>query len=253
MNRIRELRESREIQQKELAISLGVSQPTVSDWESGRKLPSAKSTMKLANFFNVSVEYLMGVSDRIDRLNNYCPLCGFNFLSDGDEASNEHQFAHKRAENALRKFGFFYNYFDRERIKGESRSFVSDTSKSFDDRVKTQLNIFQALFSRSVENYGAENHPSFEDYISMILKNHSLEGSTPVDILEFFKKRYGEKEGIPQGTYYFGYKKEPVHQDELWSQNASILTQLSPQELQRVMDFVEGLKAARSVTDSPHK
>lgn len=60
MNRIRFLRESRGLQQKELAIEPGISQPTVSDWEAGRKVPSAKSTMKLAKYFDVSVEYLLG-------------------------------------------------------------------------------------------------------------------------------------------------------------------------------------------------
>lgn len=59
-NRIRSLRESRGLQQKEVAINLGISQPTVSDWEAGRKVPSAKSTIKLAKFFCVSVEYLFG-------------------------------------------------------------------------------------------------------------------------------------------------------------------------------------------------
>lgn len=63
MIRVRELRESRGIQQKELAIDLGVSQPTVSDWESGRKVPSAKSTAKLADYFGVSVDYLLGRTD----------------------------------------------------------------------------------------------------------------------------------------------------------------------------------------------
>ena len=58
--RIRELRESKSLQQKELAIDLGVTQPTISDWESGRKIPSAKNTAKLADYFGVSVDYLLG-------------------------------------------------------------------------------------------------------------------------------------------------------------------------------------------------
>lgn len=63
MIRIKELREAKGIQQKELAIDIGVSQPTVSDWESGRKVPSAKSTQKLADYFGVSVDYLLGRSE----------------------------------------------------------------------------------------------------------------------------------------------------------------------------------------------
>ena len=60
MNRIKELRESKGIQQKELAIDLGVTQPTISNWELGIKVPSARSTRKLAEYFGVSLDYLVG-------------------------------------------------------------------------------------------------------------------------------------------------------------------------------------------------
>lgn len=60
MNRIKELRESRNIQQKELAIDLGVTQPTISNWELGIKVPSARSTRKLAEYFGVSMDYVIG-------------------------------------------------------------------------------------------------------------------------------------------------------------------------------------------------
>lgn len=63
MIRLRELREAKGIQQKTLAIDLCVSQPTVSDWESGRKTPSARSTQKIADYFGVSIDYLLGRED----------------------------------------------------------------------------------------------------------------------------------------------------------------------------------------------
>lgn len=63
MVRIKELRQRKNIPQKQLAIDLHVSQPTVCDWESGRKTPSARSTQKLADYFGVTVDYLLGRSD----------------------------------------------------------------------------------------------------------------------------------------------------------------------------------------------
>lgn len=60
MNRIKELREARNIEQKVLAIDLGVSQPTISDWENDKKQPSSKSAAKLADYFDVSIDYLLG-------------------------------------------------------------------------------------------------------------------------------------------------------------------------------------------------
>ncbi len=67
MLRVKELREAKGLQQKELAIDLGVSQPTISDWESGRKIPSANSTQKLADYFEVSIDYLLGRTDPIEQ------------------------------------------------------------------------------------------------------------------------------------------------------------------------------------------
>lgn len=62
MNRIKMLREQRGIDQKVLAIDLSVSQPTVSDWENGKKMPSNKSAMRMADYFGVSMDYLLGRS-----------------------------------------------------------------------------------------------------------------------------------------------------------------------------------------------
>lgn len=58
-NRIKKLRESRNIGQKELAIDLKVTQPTVSNWELGYKEPSSKSAAKIADYFGVSIDYLL--------------------------------------------------------------------------------------------------------------------------------------------------------------------------------------------------
>jgi len=63
MNHIKELREKMNLGQKELAQALEVSQPTVSDWENGRKKPSAASTEKLAEFFSVTIDFLLGKED----------------------------------------------------------------------------------------------------------------------------------------------------------------------------------------------
>lgn len=62
MLRIKELREERNIEQKVLAYDMKVSQPTVSDWENERKLPSMENIIKLADYFHVSVDYLIGRS-----------------------------------------------------------------------------------------------------------------------------------------------------------------------------------------------
>ena len=58
--RIRDLREDRDLSQKELATLLDVHQTTYSDYELGNLNVPVSALHKLADFYNVSVDYLLG-------------------------------------------------------------------------------------------------------------------------------------------------------------------------------------------------
>lgn len=60
MFRLKELRLAKNIPQKELALHMGVTQTAVSDWENENRKPDYDSLLKLADFFGVSVDYLLG-------------------------------------------------------------------------------------------------------------------------------------------------------------------------------------------------
>lgn len=60
MNIVRELRKKKGIQQKELAIAIGVSCPTVSAWETNKKDPTGDRLKKLANYFEVDELVVLG-------------------------------------------------------------------------------------------------------------------------------------------------------------------------------------------------
>lgn len=60
MNIVKELRRKAGIQQKELAIEIGVSRPIVSEWESGKKDPSGERLKRLAQYFNVDELMILG-------------------------------------------------------------------------------------------------------------------------------------------------------------------------------------------------
>lgn len=60
MNIVKELRKKNNVQQKELALIIGVAQPTVSEWETGKKDPSGERLKKLAEFFGVDELVILG-------------------------------------------------------------------------------------------------------------------------------------------------------------------------------------------------
>ena len=60
MNRIRDLREDKDLRQSDLAEMVGIDQRTISNYETGKSNPDSNALIKLADFFNVSIDYLVG-------------------------------------------------------------------------------------------------------------------------------------------------------------------------------------------------
>ena len=61
--RLKELRLANGETQKDLANAIEVGRTTISEYESGKIVPKQEGLLKIANHFNVSVDYLTGVSN----------------------------------------------------------------------------------------------------------------------------------------------------------------------------------------------
>ncbi|MFT3952745.1 MAG: helix-turn-helix transcriptional regulator [Oscillospiraceae bacterium] len=55
-----ELMISRGINAKKVSDATGISTGNISDWKSGRSVPSLDKIKQLADYFNVSIDYLLG-------------------------------------------------------------------------------------------------------------------------------------------------------------------------------------------------
>lgn len=60
MLRLKELRKQRGINQTQFAKKFGVAQNTVSNWENGNRVIDSETAAEIANFFDVTVDYLLG-------------------------------------------------------------------------------------------------------------------------------------------------------------------------------------------------
>lgn len=87
--RIKELRILNNLSQQELSKDLGYkTYTTVSKWESDASLPPGKELKKLATYFNVSTDYLLGLDDYtsnyiVDQVNNTIELNFIESISAG--------------------------------------------------------------------------------------------------------------------------------------------------------------------------
>lgn len=71
--RLKQLRINRSMTQDELGLIFESpkAQSTIGTWERGNREPSMTDLIRISNFFNVSVDYLLGLTDEITTINTY--------------------------------------------------------------------------------------------------------------------------------------------------------------------------------------
>ena len=60
---LKEMREYLKLTQRQLSIELGVTQACIGKWETGDREPSLDDLIKIAKYFAVSTDYMLGLED----------------------------------------------------------------------------------------------------------------------------------------------------------------------------------------------
>ena len=237
--RIKELRESHNMQQKELASALNIPPSTLSQYETGKREPNIETVTKIAKLFDVTTDYIYGISDTVT-----CRECGLTYSLDNELDVETHREIHARWLKAKEKYGFCYsNLAENERIKAENRNIVKDFSQPLSKRYDAQIEVFKCLFSRALDasNY-SDSFISFEEYISMLLHQPSVQKRLGKELYEKMLDKFGAKEGIPDGqTYYYQY--EVPHTSTLAAHFSG--DEYTESELNEIRQFAEFVKNKR--------
>lgn len=109
--RLRQLREERGLLQREVADKLNLSRVAITQYEQGRREPELSTIARLANLFGVSVDYLLG---RTDKRNSTAPSSG---LAETLAASRTDQWTEELPEEARKSLEEFQEYIMRKYAK----------------------------------------------------------------------------------------------------------------------------------------
>lgn len=181
-----------------VAKKIGLSNAAANGWKKG-KMPSELTLVKLARHFGVTTDYLLGNAENPIV---QCPDCGCSYDVRDPEEVARHEDRHKKWKAAADKFGFCWAATYREEVKAYARGQIENIL-SDDEYVDAQLDVFRALFSRSLEasDYSLQ-HVTFEDYVAMLLNQSQWKEKIPQHIYSVLASDYGVKPGIVQGSYY---------------------------------------------------
>lgn len=137
MNIVRQLRLAKGIQQKELAIEIGVSNATVSDWEHGRKNPSGERLRKLAEFFEVDPLVILGSASTDPEQNLFIP--------EDPKISGKSE-TEQIIERLLEKL-------DSQPKTSEARILAKGVDRLPEEQRKQALAVFRAVFANHSEDF----------------------------------------------------------------------------------------------------
>ena len=137
MNIVRELRKKKGIQQKELAIAIGVSCPTVSAWESNKKDPSGERLHKLAEYFDVDELVILGRGSFSKPSNLFIPE---------DPKTSGKSETEQIIERLLEQL-------DNQPRTSEARILAKGVDRLSPEQREQALNVFRAVFANHADYF----------------------------------------------------------------------------------------------------
>ena len=66
--RLEDLRDEHDLKKKDVAKAIGVVESVYSEWENGKLSIPTKRLNQLANYFEVNIDYMLGISNKRNRI-----------------------------------------------------------------------------------------------------------------------------------------------------------------------------------------
>ena len=151
-DRLKKLRLESGLTQQQVATELGVSQPNYRRWEAGERIPKHDTLVKLANYFQVSIDYLLENTD----------IRGINHFVDFEEYLRE---IHIQSFELGQTLSQNLDMLIYSIVKQKNEKKISDIEyqKLID---KVSFNILHLLDKQARD----EIKPYFKDYIERLSK-----------------------------------------------------------------------------------
>ena len=211
VQRIRTLAQEKDLTLAQIERALDFGNGTIARWD--KSSPAVEKVDKVAKYFNVSFDYLLGISERKGHYgdSDFCPQCGFEFYNFNDSLiKKEHENYHQKYLDAVYKFGdLIGSNTIRESIKAAARKTIESKDSSLEEKYNAFIDLYKCQFSRSVQaaNWSLE-HIDFHTYLAMILNQESVRKYLPHDLYAKAVAEFGTLDGIDNGKTYYKVKSQ---------------------------------------------
>jgi len=199
-------------------VTLGKSD--LSQFVNGKVTPGQQKLTILGLALNVSEAWLMGLDVPAQREMTVCPVCGLLYAADFEPDAIEHNQYHNKFLLARNRFGICYSPLEFDRIKEDAYKIIhsslysSEKTYTIKDQIDATIKLLATYFSRSVwsNNYNLM-HPTFAEYIPMLLNQNHWKNSIDKDIYNTLVYQYGTSPGLTEGKTIYEVNSKDVKND----------------------------------------
>ncbi len=173
-DKIKHYRKDMELTQEGLAEAIGVTVGAVSKWENGNTVPDIMTLMQLANYFNVSMDELLGFDLTSKNIDDMCKSIS--------ELCTKHEFdqAELEAKNAMQRyphnFKVLYECADMYYFKYLARQGQKDAEKAI------------TFFNSALNHISQNTDNEINDYVIKSKIAYLYSGSDPEKAIEQLKE-----------------------------------------------------------------
>ncbi|MBC5689741.1 helix-turn-helix transcriptional regulator [Mediterraneibacter sp. NSJ-55] len=194
---LKSLRSQKKMTQQELANSIGLSKSALNMYEQGARQPNFETLELIADYFNISIDFLLGKSPVV-----HCPICYNTYDPLNKYDSAEHEAFHKKFLAAERKYGKILLYGEADKQRSYYISKLNNPTLSTDERIDAFEQYLKYDFMRSIWN--SHFDLSHEDFGMFCKKEMGLASTKDVldNIGETVYETLCEKYGVADDTVY---------------------------------------------------
>lgn len=228
-----------------VAKETGVTTATLTSWKQGKYTPKPEKLQKIADYFGVSVDYLMTGNETNETLYT-CPDCGLSYVPTDLEDAKHHIEEHEAWKAAENKFGHLYcNRSENEKIKHQNQHIRDNKEMPKEVRYDAVIQILKCYFSDSVSSSGFSlSHVPFKEYIAMLMNGERNRKIIAKDLADDVINEYGTLPGIEDGKHYYQIPSS-INQEPITIAAHFDGTEYTEEELDEIRQFAEFVKNRR--------
>lgn len=138
----------------------GIVPSTFSDWKKGKSIPKPDKLSLLADYFDVTVDFLLGREERIE-----CKECGISYNPLEKESKLRHTIAHENWNKMKETYGFKWTYGEYCQYLEEAKKYVKFNQSSGDSLDTAHYDMyFKCMYWFYLYLRYFEANTSFEDF-----------------------------------------------------------------------------------------